>query len=92
MITQFDVLNKMPKGTVDIFLHAMGGKQVGKAKEKKAVIEMLVDNDTFQNFAFQHTYGHSKEGKPKRYFILYSIDADEYEKQLELLKQEANKK
>ncbi len=90
MITQFDVLNKMPKETVDIFMNAVGGKQIGKAKDNKAVIEMFVDNDTFQNFAYQATYGEGKGGKSKRYFILYSIDAEEYEKQYALLKEQRN--
>ena len=79
-VSQFDVLSKMPEGTVDMFMHTGGGKQIGKGKDKNAIIDVLVDNETFQDFAFQKTYGHAKDGKKKKYYIMYAIDADEYEK------------
>ena len=84
-ITQFDVFNKMSENTLDIFTHTAGGKSLGKKNNNNAIIEVLVDNDTFQNFAFQKTYGESKTNKGRRYYMFYSIDADEYDKQLKLL-------
>src|SRR6187549_2975084 len=79
--TIFDVFNKMPLKAIDLFYHTRGGRQVGKAKDKKAVIEVLVDNDTFQDFAFQKTYGHPKDNKKKKFFVMLSVDYEEYELQ-----------
>lgn len=84
-ITQFDVFNAMPEGTIDIFVYQAGGKQIGKAKENKAIIEVLVDNETFQDFSFQKMYGEPKSGKKKKFFIMYAIDMDEYNKQMKIL-------
>jgi hypothetical protein len=80
MATQFEVLNKMPEGTIEMFQHTGGGKQIGKGKNKNAIIEVLVDNETFQDFAFQKTYGEAKAGKKKKYYVMYAIDAEAYEK------------
>lgn len=82
----FDVLNNMPQGTVFIYKETAGGRMIGKGKNKNAVIEVLVDNETFQDFAFQQTYGHPKEGKNELAFIMFAVDADEYQKQLERIK------
>ena len=84
-ISQFDVFNKMPEGSIDIFMHTGGGRSLGKKNNNNAVIEVLVDNDTFQDFAFQKTYGHCKSNKKRKYYMFYAIDADEYDKQNELL-------
>lgn len=80
IVTQFDVLNAMPEGSVDMFMHTAGGKQIGKGKDKNGIIEVLVDNETFQDFAFQKTYGEAKKGKNKKYYIMYAFDAELYEK------------
>lgn len=80
MATQFEVLNKMSEGTIEMFQHTGGGRCIGKGKNKNAIIEVLVDNETFQDFAFQKTYGEAKPGKKKKYYVMYAIDADEYEK------------
>lgn len=87
-ITQFDVYNKMPVDSIDIFINTVGGKQLGKKNNNNAIIEVLVDNDTFQNFAFQKIYGEPKEKGKRRYYMFYSIDADEYDKQNELLQKQ----
>lgn len=84
-ITQFDVYNAMPENTIDIFMHTGGGKQISKKKGGGAIIEVLVDNDTFQNFAFQKTYGHPKQGEREKFFIMYAVDAEEYQKTLKQL-------
>jgi len=91
MKTQFDVFNQMPKNTIDIFSNTGGGKTLGKKHDNNAIIEVIVDNDTFQNFAFEKTYGHPKEKSKRRYYMFYSIDADEYDRQHEIIKSKQNK-
>jgi hypothetical protein len=84
--TFFDVFNKMPQESICFFRETAGGRMIGNGKEKNGIIEMLVDNDTFQDFAFQKTYGHPKGGKKELVFIMFAIDADEYQKQFDQLK------
>lgn len=91
IITQFDVFNKMPKESIDIFIHSVGGRSLGKKNNNNAVIEVLVDNETFQDFVFQKTYGESRANKKRKYYMFYAIDADEYDKQNELLKNKNSK-
>lgn len=83
--TFFDVFNKMPQGTVFIYKETAGGRMVGKGKNKNAIIEIVVDTETFQDFAFQQMYGHSKKDKKELSFIMFAVETEEYEKQLELL-------
>lgn len=80
IVTQFDVLNAMPEGSVYMFMHTAGGRQIGKGKDKNGIIEVFVDNETFQDFAYQKTYGDAPSGKKKKYYIMYAFDADLYEK------------
>lgn len=87
MITIFDVCNKMKNG-IDLFYNMAGGKQIGR-KGKNAIIEVLVDNETFQDFAFQKTYGEAKENSKEKIFVLLAIDKEEYDKQHLLLKEQA---
>lgn len=86
MITIFDVCNKMKVEDVALFYNIVGGKQVGRGKDKNAIIEVLVDNETFQDFAFQSTYGEAKEGHREKIFVMLTLDKEEYDKQHELLK------
>ena len=79
-VNMFDVLSAMPDETTAIFTSTKGGKTIGRGKNTNAVIEVIVDNETFQDFAFQETYGEAKTGKSKKYFMFLAIDADEYEK------------
>lgn len=85
VVSQFEVLNHMPEGSVDMFMYTAGGKTIGKAKDDKAIIEVLVDNETFQEFAYQKTHGVAKTGKKKKYYIMYAFDADLYESTKEKL-------
>jgi hypothetical protein len=91
-MTQFDVYNAMPENTIDIFMHTAGGKQVGRGKTPNAIIEVMVDNETFQDFAFQKTYGHAKNGHKMKYFILYAVDADAYEATKKKLESKSKRK
>lgn len=81
----FTVLDSMPENTTAIFTSTKGGRSLGKKNNNNAVIEVVVDNDTFQDFAFQKTYGEPKTEHSKKYFMFLSIDADEYEKHRKLL-------
>ncbi len=92
MITLFEVCSKMKEGDIHLFYNMGGGKQIGKAKDKKAVIEVFVDNDTFQNYAFQRTYGHAKQNSREKVFVLLAIDTEEFDKQYELLLKSRKKK
>lgn len=86
-LTQFDVLNAMPDGSINISANNIaGGKTIGKKNDNKAILEVVVDNDTFQEFAYMATHREVKSGCKRRYYMFYSIDADEYDKQYELLK------
>lgn len=91
-ITMFDVFNAMPETSTAMFTSTRGGKSLGKKYNNNAVIEVLVDDETFQDFAFQKTYGHAKTGKSKKYFMFLSIDADEYEKTRAILNKKSTKK
>lgn len=85
-LTQFDVLNAMPKGSISVFQNLGGGRIVGKKGNKHGVIEVLVDYDTFQDFAFQSVYGHAKNGKKKIRFVMYGFEEDVYNEAHDKLK------
>lgn len=90
-ISMFTVLDTMPENTTAIFTSTKGGKSLGKKHNNNAIIEVVVDNDTFQDFAFQKTYGEPKKKGSKKYFMFLSIDADEYEKQRTILNSKKKK-
>lgn len=79
-VNMFDVLSAMPETSTAIFTQMKGGKSIGRGKNPNAVIEAIVDNDTFQDFSGQMLWGESKSGRSKKYFMFLAIDADEYEK------------
>ena len=88
----FEVIDKMPDKSVKIFMNTAGGRQIGKGKSKNAIIEVVVDNDTFQDFAFQKIHGHSKSNSQKMYFISVAVDATVYEKQREIMEKKKIKR
>jgi len=62
-ISVFDVLSRMKDSSVKISYTTGGGKTLSKKSGGNAIIEFVVDNDTFQDFAFAKTYGEPKSKK-----------------------------
>lgn len=84
-ISMFTVLDSMPENTTAIFTSTKGGKSLGKKHNNNAIIEVVVDNDTFQDFAFQKTYSLPRLDSKRKFFMFLAIDADVYEAHRKLL-------
>ena len=85
-LTVFDVLAAMPHESTKITYDTVGGRQLSKKRGGGAAIEFAVDNDTFQDYAYQATYREPKTGKGKMVTLAVFFWQEEYHATLDKLK------